>query len=514
MADYRIGDLKFDTEEEYRAAKADLERIKDIMSSFDTKSKDGAKAALDSLSGEPGFESDYGRKFIEKLQRTAGTDMTSQVEGKDKSSQVKNEGKEKTAPGNNKGTDKSALRKNKGTGKAASGNNKGTDKNGRVKSRQTDKGTKKSGSSVHIITNRNIIIGAVAVLIIAAVVLIVRFSGLGKNEESKSKNEMRNLVMAYAADQVELKSELYNYFLNVQGEDEARAAALAESTISDVYAMDVSVLDLEKMSDEYIGNIYTVLVNAGEIENGAFNEPDSVTELKKKIQIAKAAGSGENSARAGDSDITYDEPANTEDSLKVNLLNQLMDYQQRIASALNYEYSHFGMDSTEVSEYVIEDMEHMFDKVLYDMTLSEEEKIMYFDTLAARGFFAGGNLVRFSSDPAVYELPDLTPSVNLVTGGEKIRLTCIQESVAPVYSVAYRLTDGVDEGYLMFRSNENMSVVLNDDSGNGTFIQGEVLLNWNGKTTIGEWYFNSGNIGFAIGDDLGDGVEYIYEIVY
>ena len=41
-----------------------------------------------------------------------------------------------------------------------------------------------------------------------------------------------------------------------------------------------------------------------------------------------------------------------------------------------------------------------------------------------------------------------------------------------------------------------------------------MLLKWNGKVTIGEWYYNAGKIGFAIGDELGDGVEYIYELVY
>ncbi len=459
---YRIGEQEFETEQEYLAAKSDLERIKDIMASFDMGSQDGARAALESLGDDPGFESDYGRKFVEKLKRAAG-----------------------------------------GTAKPSKG----------AKSQKPKKGSQ-GAQSLHVVTVRNILIVIVAVLVIGVIAGVVKHFGSGSDNKNGDADTARNLVMGYAANQVNLKAELYNYYLNVQGEDEKRAKALAETKISEVYAIDVSVMNLEKMSDEYIGNLYAVLVNSGEIENGAYNEPAAVTELKKELNIADATGTSNTAEQTGNEGITYEEQGNADDALKVNLINRLMDYQQRIATALTYEYSHFGMDDSEIEEYVIEDMEQMFGNVIYDMTLTEEEKIMYFETEAARGIFGGGDLLRFNPDPAAYELPDLTPSVNLVTGGEKIRLTCIQESTAPVYSVAYRLTDGKKEGYLMFRGNENMSVVLNDDSGNGTFVQGDVLLNWDGKITLGEWYFNAGKIGFSIGDELGDGVEYIYEIVY
>ncbi|MCR4946089.1 MAG: hypothetical protein K5929_03990 [Lachnospiraceae bacterium] len=481
---YRIGEQEFETEQEYLAAKSDLERIKDIMASYDMGSKDGAKAALDFLGDDPGFESDYGRKFVEKLKKAAG-------------------GTVKPAAKNADTAKATAQKKSKTPQKVSKA----------AKPQKTGKGSGVA-SSVHIVTVRNIMIVIVAVLVIGVIVgLVKHFSG-GGSEKPKEADTVRNLVMGYASNQVSLKSELYNYYLNVKGEDESRAKALADARISEVYAIDVSVMNLEKMSDEYIGNLYTVLVNAGEIENGAYNEPPAVTELKRELNIADATGSTESSQQTGNADITYEDPGNVDDGLKINLINRLMDYQQRIATALNYEYSHFGMDESEVKEYVIEDMEQMFGNVIYDMTLTEEEKIMYFETEAARGIFGGGDILRFNPDPAVYELPDLTPSINLVKDGEKIRLTCIQESTAPVYSVAYRLTDGEKEGYLMFRSNENMSVVMNDDSGNGTFIQGDVLLNWDGEITLGEWYFNAGKIGFAIGNKLGDGVEYIHEITY
>ena len=482
---YRIGELEFDTEEEYLATKADLERIKEIMASFNVKTPEGAGEALDTLGEDGGFSSDYGRKFMEKLRRTSGA----------------------SAGGASKAGN---TEKKKPTG------NPSRTSGGRGKGSQTQSG--KSGnatgnSSVHIITKRNIIIVAVALILVCGIVGALKLSGKLGAKKTGSDSEMRNLVMGYAANQVSLKSDLYNYYLNVQGESETVAKQLADTDISTAYAMDVTVLNLEKISDEYLEQIYTALVTAGDIENGAYNEPAAVTELKEKIALAGAVGSGE-SASGGNSDITYDEPENTEDALKVNLINQLMDYEQRVATALKYEYSQFDMEEDEVNEYVIEDMEQMFDTVLYDMTLTDEEKIMYFDTLSARGLFVGGKLARYSSSPSDNELPDLTPSVNLVIGGNKTKVTCIQESVAPVYSVAYRLTDGEKEGYLMFRGNENMSVVLNDDSGNGTFMQGDVLLKWNGKVTIGEWYYNAGKIGFAIGDELGDGVEYIYELVY
>ena len=474
MADYRIGDLEFNNEEEYKAAKADLEKIKEIMASYDVKTKSGAREALDSLGKEPGFGSDYGRKFMERLEKTAGTSGKSgEVVSKKQAAGKKNPGK--------KPAKKAAAK------------------------------TSKSGSSVHIITKRNIAIVAVAVLVIGLGAAALRWSGLLDLKKPQDESVMRNLVMGYAATQVSLKSDLYNYYISVEGESEAKASELAATDISEAYAMDTTVLDLENMSDEYIEQVYTALVTAGDIENGAYNEPEAVMELKKKIAEASAIG-GDGSAQTGNT--ATDDPGQVQDALKVNLINRLMDYEQRVATALAYEYSHFGMDESEILEYVIEDMEQSFGKVIYDMTLTDEEKTMYFDTLAANGLFSGGELVRFDTDPAKYELPDLTPSVNLVTGGEKIRLTCIQESVAPVYSVAYRLTDGEKEGYLVFRGNENMSVVLSDDSGNGTFIQGDVLLNWDGNVTIGEWYYNAGKIGFAIGDELGDGVEYIYELIY
>ncbi len=480
-AEYRIGELKFETEEEYLATKADLEKIKDIMTSYNTKTPDGAQKALDAVAGEGGFTSDYGRKFTEKLKKTAGI-------------------------GTDKTVNKAKNDKPAGSGKPG--------KTGNTVKKTAQETVKKTGSSssVHIITKKNIAVVAVAVLLVCVVVLGLKLSGvIGGKDKVGGDNEMRNLVMGYAANQVSLKSELYNYYLNVQGLDDARAQELAATDISTAYAMDVTVLNLESVSDEYIEKIYTALVTAGDIENGAYNEPAAVTELKNRLSAAGAVKASDSSSGA---DAASAEPEKTEDALKVNLINQLMDYEQRVAAALNYEYSHFGMDDSEISEYVIEDMEQTFDKVLYDMTLTDEEKIMYFDSLITKGLFEGGKLVRFDSDPAAYELPNLTPSIYLVTGDEKERLTCIQESVAPVYSVAYRLTDGSKEGYLIFRSNENMSVVLNDDSGNGTFMQGDVLLNWGGKTTLGEWYYNSGKIGFAIGDDLGDGIEYIYEIVY
>ena len=98
---YKLGELEFETEQEYREAAADLKRIKGLVDKYNVEDPEQAKKILASIQAHPDtFRSPYGRKFVAKLQKAAGlapTAAASAGAGDDKAAakRAKKEEKEK-----------------------------------------------------------------------------------------------------------------------------------------------------------------------------------------------------------------------------------------------------------------------------------------------------------------------------------------------------------------------------------------------------------------------------------
>lgn len=464
MADkkWKLGDLEFDSEKEYLDASRDLKKIKAIMEKHDITKPEEARTVLKEITGKPVFVSSYGLKFVEKL--------------------------EKTAAGAKGAKDPKASGADQAAGSAK----------------------KKKEKKVHIITKRNIAIGAViiALLVAAKFVVPIVMPELLAQEGEEKESIHRNLVLAYAKNQVELQNSFYNYYKNVLGEEADAALADANGQLAGAYCINLADENVADYSDEQIEEIYVKLITAGELVNNSFNEPQAITDLKATIAKAGAAGlSGSGEASEGE--------ALTDGSGKVSLVNKMMDYQQRTAAQLTYSYSQFDFSDEDVKEYVSEDMEKIFGHVIYDMKLSDSEKETYYGAFLDAGFFDGSSLVRFGTNPVTYNLPDLTPNIKLkLADGSQQSVSCSQQTLAPVASVAYELHKGKKEGYLILRGNGTGIGFVQDDDGNSVTTQGDFFLDWGGKVTSGEWYYNSSQIGFLINDQKDGGIQYVYDLVY
>ena len=465
MADkkWKLGDLEFDSEQEYLDASKDLKKIRSIMENHDITKPAEAKAVLKELAGKPVFVSSYGLKFVEKLEKTvAGA----------------NEKHPPSAPDEKK-------------------------------ERATQK---KKEKKVHIITKRNIVIGAViiAVLVAARFVVPLVLPDLAVPEGEQKENVHRNLVLAYAKNQVELQNSFYNYYKNVLGEEAEAALADANGQLAEAYCINLADENVSAYSDEQIEEIYVKLITAGELVNNSFNEPQAITDLKATIATSGAAGMG-----SGDGDQAAAGEALTDGSSKVSLVNKMMDYQQRTAAQLEYSYRQFDFSDADVKEYVTEDMEKIFGHVIYDMKLSDSEKQVYYDAFLEAGFFDGSALVRYGTNPVEHNLPDLTPTIRRIyADGSQEQLCCSQQTLAPVANVAYELHEGSKTGYLVLRGNGTGIGFVQDDDGNSVTTQGDFFLNWDGKVTSGEWYYNSSQIGFLVNDQKDGGIQYVYDLVY
>lgn len=456
---WKLGDLEFDSEQEYLDASQDLKKIKLIMEKHDITKPAEARAVLKEIADQPVFVSSYGLKFVEKLEKTAGS------------------GKQKVQP----------------EGLA-------------------DTGKKKKEKKVHIITKRNIAIGAVVIVLLVAAKFalpLVMPGVVGEQSETK-ENVHRNLVLAYAKNQVDLQTSFYNYYKNVMGEEADAALASANEMIANAYCINLADENVSDYSDDQIEEIYVKLITAGELVNNSFNEPQEITDLKAVIAQSGAAGQPGSNAEQ----TPAGEPL-PEGSSKVSLVNKMMDYQQRTAAQLAYSYSQFNFSSLDVDEYVAEDMEKIFSQVVYDMQLSDSEKEAYYNVFLEKGFFSGSSLVRLGTNPVEHNLPDLTPTIQLKReDGTNDTITCSQQTLAPVASVAYELHAGKKTGYLIFRGNGTGIGYVQDDDGNSVTTQGDFFLNWDGEVTSGEWYYNSVQIGFLVNDQKDGGVQYVYDLVY
>lgn len=456
---WKLGDLEFDSEQEFLDASKDLKKIKLIMEKHDITKPAEARRVINELSGKQAFVSSYGKKFIEKLEKTAAGTAQPANEGK----------KSKAVP----------VKKEK---------------------------------KVHIVTKRNIAIGAViiAVLVAAKFVVPLVLPQFSTQEGEEKENVHRNLVLAYAKNQVELQSSFYNYYKNVLGEEAEAAMADANGQLAEAYCINLADENVSDYSDKQIEEIYVKLITAGELVNNSFNEPQAITDLKTTIAQSGAAGMPGNDGGEKPADGTA-----ADTGAKVNLVNKMMDYQNRTAAQLTYNYGKFDFSDAEVKEYVAEDMEKTFGHVVYDMKLSDSEKESYYDAFVSAGLIEDSALVRFGTSPIEHNLPELTPGIKLKQAeGAEETIFCSQQTLVPVASVAYELHNGTKDGYLILRGNGTGIGFIQDDDGNSVTMQGDFFLNWNGEITVGEWYYNSSQIGFLVNDQKDGGIQYVYDLAY
>jgi hypothetical protein len=363
----------------------------------------------------------------------------------------------------------------------------------------------KKEKKVHIITKRNIAIGVVIILLLVGAKFAAPYIMPYFNGEHESKEDVhRNLVLAYAKNQVELKNSFYNYYKNVLGDDAQTATATADETLANAYCINLANENVSDYTDDQIEEIYVKLLTAGDVVNNSFNEPQAITDLKATIAESGAAGLGTDDS----------ESEGVTSSQQVTLVNKMMEYQQRTAAQLTYNYTHFDFTDAEITEYVEEDMEKIFGYIVYDMKLSDSEKETYFASFEDKGLIADGALQRVDANPVTYQLPDLTPSIKLELDGSTLELSCSQQTVAPAASVTYELHDNSKIGYIVFRNNGTGIGFVQDDDGNSVTTQGDFFLNWNGEITCGEWYYNGTNVGFLVNEEKSGGVEYVYDLVY
>ena len=169
----------------------------------------------------------------------------------------------------------------------------------------------------------------------------------------------------------------------------------------------------------------------------------------------------------------------------------------------------------EQKNWIAEDMEKIFGSVIYDMALQPSEKEMYYGTFRNNGLLTSDDLVRFDTNPVLYNLPDLTPTIELTFGtNEKQTISLSQQSIAPVASVAYELHTDRNKGYLIFRNNGAKTDYVQDDDGNSVVTQGDFLLKWEDTIVIGDWYYNSLKIGLIVNDQKAGNIEYVYDLKY
>lgn len=491
---YKIGDIQFETKEEYDQAQAELKRINELMKSHDTKNPNEAAALLAELGDNHGFATAFGLNFIKKLKATA-----------------------ETAPKNNTVDSSAEVKSNISTKSEEKSSKESTGEAPAKKKETKPKKDNTNKSKIHVITVRNVIIVAViAVVAVAASIIVPKVLGVPSlfscAPASTPENEHRNLVLQYAKNQLQLQGQLISYYKASAGIDTQVARTEANNTLANAYAMNLADENVPDMSDKEIEDIYNALMMAGDIEAGGFNEPAMITELREKIALSQAAGITDASDATNIDNIT-DEAELTK--AKVELVNRMMDYQARIASQYRYDYSHFGLDADDIQECVSEDMEKMFTDVIYDATLSDGEKELYYDSYIKAGTLVSTGPVEIATSPKTFSLPDLTPQVELVfDNGFKATAQCSQQTIAPKSEVTYALYGDSIGGYMMFRANGTGTDYIQDENGNTVMVQGEFYMKIDNQITVGNWYVNANKIGIIVDDYHFGDVVCVYDIVY
>lgn len=491
---YRLGELEFNTEQEYRDAAMDLKRIKGIVDKYDPEDPEQAKRILASIHAHPEtFRSPYGRKFKEKLEAAARRGMSSAAAG-----QTARAGQPVAEEKTLQGTKRKPFG---GFGKhGQSGADKAVKKEraaARAGRRTNPDGSEKE--KFQIFTPKNFAIGVVIVAcVVIFSILSPRFFKLNSSGDSNG-DIRRNMVTAYAKSQAELKMQLYTYYFNVVGQTEEEAQKDAEEGLGH-YVMDLSDRTVSTMTDSEISDVYSRLVEGGDIQNNSFVEPAEITVLKDKLVAAGLSGNTGNGVEG--------------ETAVMAAVNNMMAYQQRVFSSLCYGYSLLGNSDENAREYASEDMNAMFGEVIFEYKLGEEDKQSYFDSFVKRGLIKDNQVVRFSSDPTAYNLPELTPAIEVsIRGGESKAYQCSMISYAPAASVFYEIHKGKQKGYLCFRNNGGNTdyIQLGD---NTVTAQGDFFMLAGSELTTGKWFYNNQNIGILMNGDTSSLISYVHDLNY
>ncbi len=474
---YKLGELEFETEQEYREAAMDLKRMKGIVDKYDPEDPEQAKKILASIKAHPEtFRSPYGIKFREKLESAAARGISSGNAVQERQPEQKEKKKKKNRIGK-----LSAVRK----GRKA------------VKEKQPGGSEKEK---FQIFTPLNFAIG---VVIVACIVIFSIFSPrlFSFNSNGDSNGDIRrNMVTAYAKSQAELKTQLYTYYFNVVGQTEEEAQKDADEGLSH-YVMDLSDRTVSQMTDSEIADVYSQLVEGGDIQNNSFVEPSEITVLKDKLLAAGLSGNTGNGVEG--------------ETAVVAAVNDMMDYQERLFYSLCYDYSLLGNSKKKAQEYANEDMISMFGDVIYDYSMTEEEKQNYFEGFLKKGLIRDNQIVRFSADPTAYNLPELTPVIEVsILGAESKGYQCSMLSYAPAASVFYEIHKGKETGYLCFRNNGGNTDYIRLDDDTSVTAQGDFFMYAGSELTSGKWFYNSRNIGILINGDTSSLISYVYDLEY
>ncbi|MCI8448183.1 MAG: hypothetical protein HFH30_07255 [Eubacterium sp.] len=469
---YKLGEYEFRTEQEYREAAADLKRIKGIAEKYDVSNPEQAKKILATIQGHPEwFRSPYGKRFIEKLQSAAGmqknnTPQTSTLKQQDKPKREKKAKKEK----------KPKIKKN------ADGSEK---------------------EKFQIFTVRNFVAG---IIIIACVVVFTIFApklfSFQGNGEDGSVDVRKNMISSYAKNQAELKSKLYTYYFNVVGETEEEAEKDAQEGISH-YVLDLSERTVSTMSDSEISEIYKQLVEGGDIQNNSFVEPAEISALKEKLLAAGLSGNTGNGVEG--------------ETAVAAAINSMMDYQQRMYYSLCHNYSLLGFKDKDCEKYANEDLEAMFGDVIYSFKMTDDEKQRYFESFQKKGLIKDNQIVRFTTDPTAYNLPDLTPMIEVALKGEKTEsFECSMISYAPAVSVFYEIHSESGTGYICFRNHGANTQYIQLDEDTSVTAQGDffIVKGSEAKLTEGKWFYNQQQVGIWLNGDTTSTISKVYDLTY
>ncbi len=461
MAEYKLGDLEFETEQEYNDATSDLKRIKALMGEYNVNTKEDALKVLEILKGEEQFKSDYGKKFLDRLEKTGGINRKMEPQN---ASAVKSD-KPKSG--------EKSIHKKRRSGK---------------------------GKGIHIITKRNIIIG-VAILIILVIVKFATGISFNRDETTETK---RRMVLLYAQEQVDLKGELREYYKKTDGVDSDTALDKADTFITDNYVLNLTAENVYDLGDEEISGIYVKLLTGGDLDANGFNEPQSVTNIKAEINKVLAAGAM--SQDTGDEEVSVD--------TVVSVINKVVEYQYKVYKELSYGYTLLGIGKDEAGQMAEDDIEQMFGHVIFDSILNDSEKEAYYNDFAKKGLVRGNGIVEFGSDPEKASLPNLNPRVDISIPGGNYNAECIQITPAVGASVAYVLEANGKEGAMVFRNNGDDSQYIQIEGDNSVTLQGDFFIYIEGTLVTGEWYYDGNKTGLFIDDKPGYSISNVYELSF
>ena len=485
---FKLGDLEFDSEQEYREAAGDLKRIKSLMAKYDISDPSQARRILASIKAHPQtFRSPYGKKFIEKLEKTSGS-MDALAFTTDTTRKIPKAGRQENPYNENSSKETSKEKRSKEK---------------KVKEQKPRKQRKANGQAtdkIQIFTIRNFIIGVIVIVGIVAFSLAApRLFSL--NNGSDNNNDIkRTMVTAYAKGQADLKAQLYTYYFNVVGEAEEEAKKDAEEGMKK-YVMDLSDRTISTMTDSEIKDVYQQLVDGGDIQNNSFVEPSAITVLKEKLQAAGLANQTGNGVE-GETAI-------------IAAVNSMMDYQARLYYSLCRNYSMLDFKADDCEAYANEDLTAMFGDIVYDFQMSEEDKKAYYESFVKKGLIKDNQVVRFSTDPTAYNLPDLTPAIEISiknNTAKAYRTSMI--SYAPAASVFYEIYSDKEKGCICFRNNGDKSRYIQLDEETSVTAQGDFFILIGNDSYSGEWFYNNQDIGLLMDGDKDSKISYVHDLTY